>query len=1072
MKGIRRIICALLALVFLLGLVPMDASVAAAEAGQLGEAIIEGNRDFKWPVPDYHNISACFFDDRDHYAIDIGTMTTNADIVASYDGEVAEITRNGANDYGYGNAVMLKHTYTTSSGTITLYSRYAHMSEISESLSVGSAVVGGETVLGKTGGSGYGSANYYAVHLDFQILTSNDWLNRQTCSIDPFANNLLELPADLYLGRTSDCCQSYIDAIKALYAGDAHTHSYESAVTPPTCTEDGYTTYTCPCGDSYTDDEVTAPGHSYGADGVCTVCGDVEALGGTCGDNLTWELDANGVLTISGTGDMTDYNYNSAYRAPWYNDRAGITSVVIESGVTGIGREAFYKCYALTEITIANSVTNIGGKAFSNCDALTEITIPDSVTSIGAAAFSVCGALTEITIPDSVTIIGASAFSNCSSLTEVVIGKGVTSIGSYAFEHCSSLTEITIPNSVTSIGDSAFRDCHALTDITITNSATSIGDSAFFNCKALTDVYYGGTAEEWSRLSNRPYAKHIHYSSINADNHWGEETSEQDPNCTEKGGKYKTCDCGYKKYVGEVKPALGHSYGKDYICTVCGAAEPRGRVTFIDGMSLSWGELQKAENGEKYGYDAAAITDDTIGASAFYNCQKIVGIFIHKGVTVIGDNAFNLCSNLNHVLFAGTEEEWSAINIGGANDRLKNVENHFEAEPEDFYSHINCVCVAHYCSACGFFNLRNISGAAHNFVDGECTECDAISEFEYTINSEGVNISGYNGTGPNIIIPAYIEGLPVRAIYLRSSIHKDKITGVTIPYGVTTIGSFFGFKNLTSINIPNSVTKIDDSAFQGCSSLTSIEIPNSVTSIADSAFEGCDGLKTVLIPSSVKEMGDRIFAGCDSLESVTFADGATIVGPRMFEDCSNLESVYLPDSLKQIKSGAFRNCVNLTSIELPDGLEMIWNKAFIGCSKITSVYFGKNLKSIGEDAFSGCFGITEFHIADLAAWCAIEFAGNASRPVNVAIEIKVFVNGEHITELVIPEGVTSIGDYAFCYFRDLTSVVIPNTVTSIGKNAFYECKNISNTIVIPESVTSIGASAFGACRNITDVVIL
>ncbi len=309
MKNARRIICALMALVFVFGLVPMDAKVAAAEAGQLGAAVIEGNRDFKWPVPDYHNISACFFDDREHYSIDIGTMTTNADIVASYDGEVVEITRNGAGDYGYGNAVMLRHTYTTSEGTITLYTRYAHMDEISEALSVGTAVVGGETVLGKTGGTGYGSASYYADHLDFQILTSSDWLNRQTCSIDPFANNLLELPADLYLGRASDCCQSYIDAIKALYASNSHTHSYEKTVTAPTCTEDGYTTYVCSCGDEYTGDEVTALGHSWqegicGADKICSVCSATEGT--------IEHKEVNGACSICGAISVSETNFPDA----------------------------------------------------------------------------------------------------------------------------------------------------------------------------------------------------------------------------------------------------------------------------------------------------------------------------------------------------------------------------------------------------------------------------------------------------------------------------------------------------------------------------------------------------------------------------------------------------------------------------------------------------------------------------------------------------------------------------------------------------------------------------------------
>ena len=320
MKSIRRIICAALALVFLFGLMPMDAKVAAAEAGELGPAVIKGNRDFKWPVPDYHNISACFFDGRDHYSIDIGTMTTNADIVASYDGEVVEITQNGANDQGYGNAVMLRHSYTTSSGTMTLYTRYAHMSEISASLSVGTTVVGGETVLGKTGGSGYGSANFYSNHLDFQILTDDDWLNRRTYSIDPFSNYLLELPYDLYLGRSSDCCQSYIDAIKALYASGPHSHSYEKNVTPPKCTEDGYTTYTCSCGDSYTDDEVNKLGHSWkdgvcGAAKTCSVCGESE---GTIA-----HTELNGVCTACGAISVSEVNFPDAKFKKYISEKIG-----------------------------------------------------------------------------------------------------------------------------------------------------------------------------------------------------------------------------------------------------------------------------------------------------------------------------------------------------------------------------------------------------------------------------------------------------------------------------------------------------------------------------------------------------------------------------------------------------------------------------------------------------------------------------------------------------------------------------------------------------------------------------
>ena len=202
--------------------------------------------------------------------------------------------------------------------------------------------------------------------------------------------------------------------------------------------------------------------------------------------SVSWTLNTDGVLTISGEGEMADYDYDDL--PPWDNDRSGITEAVIESGVTSIGGYAFCECISLTEITIPNSVTSIGNWAFEWCSSLTEITIPDSVSRIGKRAFESSYSLTEITIPDGVTSIGGDAFSNCTNLTEITIPNSVTSIGDGAFWHCTSLTEITIPDSVTSIGEGAFYECISLTEITIPNSVTSIGEGAFSSCTNLTEI--------------------------------------------------------------------------------------------------------------------------------------------------------------------------------------------------------------------------------------------------------------------------------------------------------------------------------------------------------------------------------------------------------------------------------------------------------------------------------------------------------------------------------------------------------------------------------------------------------
>ena len=1082
MKGIRRIICALLALVFLFGLVPMDASVAAAEAGQLGEAIIEGNRDFKWPVPDYHNISACFFDDRDHYAIDIGTMTTNADIVASYDGEVAEITRNGANDYGYGNAVMLRHTYTTSSGTITLYSRYAHMSEISESLSVGSAVVGGETVLGKTGGSGYGSANYYAVHLDFQILTSNDWLNRQTCSIDPFANNLLELPADLYLGRTSDCCQSYIDAIKALYSGDAHTHSYESAVTPPTCTEDGYTTYTCSCGDSYTDDEVTAPGHSYGTDGVCTVCGDIEALGGACGDNLTWELDANGVLTISGTGNMTDW---PADGSPWYGSRLKITSVVIEPGVTGIGACAFRKLSKMTEITIPNGVTIIGERAFYGCENLTEVSIPEGVTvigdntfegcsnltriaipegvtTIGQWAFCECEKLAEITLPESLEVIGIRAFENCDGLTEITIPEGVTaiesatfiycngltkvtlpdgviSIGKMVFEDCRKLAEINIPDSVTSIGSHAFYFCAALTEITIPENVASIGLRAFGNCQALTDIYFGGTEEDWLALGeNRPDLKNVHYSCVDLSNHWYGEYSHE-PSCTEIGGTYKTCDCGHRKYIVEIA-ALGHNYDAEGICTACGDVEviargtcgenitwvlDRDKVLIISGTgdmpnfapSVPWDyykptiEAVVIEPGItsicKYAFEGcsnlknATISESvaSIGEDAFLGCSNLKKIVIPENVTSIDEGTFEECSSLEEitipksvtsigkrafygckvttdVYFGGSTEEW--ITLGEHRPGAEYVHyscvsanNHWEGEIHKDASCSEAGGTYAACS-CGYEKLiaETAPALGHNWgANHICTVCELLEDgpcgdyVTYTVDKNGVlTVSGngsmkdceYLNNGGDIHIIRGWDGI------------RDEIKKVIVEEGVTSIGwnAFRLLPNLESVEIADSVSYIGDWAFAYNDNLKDISFGSGLQSTGIEVFSGCDSIERVVLPNADVDYGSHFFVHCDGIKEIVFPEKLTAIGGSMFEGCTGLTEVVIPHTITTIGGSAFKGCCNLEVVEIPNSVTKIGPGAFSNCDMLKEVTIPGSVISIGYSAFANCGNLTKVTLSE------------------------------------------------------------------------------------------------------------
>ena len=362
---------------------------------------------------------------------------------------------------------------------------------------------------------------------------------------------------------------------------------------------------------------------------------------GNCGDNVTYSLNTStGVLTISGTGDMTDYSYNSSP----FGDDTKIKVITIDYGVTSIGGFAFYGCENLTSVTIPNSVTSIGDEAFVCCTSLTSITIPNSVISIGNSAFRSCTSLTSITIPNSVTSIGDVPFCNCTSLTIINVEESnanyssqdgvlfnkdktkliqypigntrtsydipnsVTSIGDNAFDSCTSLTDITIPNSVTSIGVSAFQNCTSLTSITIGNSVTSIGDYAFVGCTSLTSITIPNS------VTNIGYEAFVGCTSL---------TDITIPNSV---------------------TSIGVSAFQN--CTSLTSITIPDRVTSIDSYE-------------------------------FCECTSLTSVTIPNSVISIDYMAFYRCTSLKDVYYTGSQSDWKKISMSSRNEYLTNATIHY-----------------------------------------------------------------------------------------------------------------------------------------------------------------------------------------------------------------------------------------------------------------------------------------------------------------------------------------------------------------------------------------------------------
>ena len=234
---------------------------------------------------------------------------------------------------------------------------------------------------------------------------------------------------------------------------------------------------------------------SYIIQGVVVNAEDVTIVeSGKCGANVMYTLDSNGVLVISGLGNMRDYAIENS---PFYKNN-NIKTVIINDGVTSIGNFAFESCANLTNITIPNSMVKIGNSSF-RYSGLTSVIIPENVKSIGNCAFGNCKDLHSAEIPDSITAMN-SAFFMCENLKYIKLPSNIKSIGAFEFVGCEMLKNINIPNNVKSIGESAFEGCVGLIKIIVPNSIKSIDDYAFDSCEKLKDVYYSGSKEEWDKI--------------------------------------------------------------------------------------------------------------------------------------------------------------------------------------------------------------------------------------------------------------------------------------------------------------------------------------------------------------------------------------------------------------------------------------------------------------------------------------------------------------------------------------------------------------------------------------------
>lgn len=547
-----------------------------------------------------------------------------------------------------------------------------------------------------------------------------------------------------------------------------------------------------------------------------------------CGENLTWEF-ADGILTISGTGDM--YDYSSADPAPWseYNDI--IASITISDGVTSIGDNAFHSCCAESIDLQCTSLVSIGKNAFSRCTMLTSIFIPESVQSIGSEAFSLCEGLSMVELPTTLTKIPDGIFTDCALLDSITIPDTVTEIGANAFLRCKVFSLETLPSGIQRIGAAAFENCGRIENLELPKTLESIGEAAFGGT-IIDKASFDGTLEKWAAIGGDgcgiardkiDFLEHIcNFSGWEYDEHkhWQQCTS-----------------CGKTQSEG------AHT-GTGKTCDVCGAvlSEALGSGSIDGGLSWSLsrsGALTISGSGKMPDFSSVANA-----APWDKQKDKIQSVVIESGVQSISGDAFSGCTALEKVSISDTVAQIDLNAFGG------------------------CTALAEFEVAAENKAFSSDGGVLFS-ADKELLRCPVGKSADCTVPSGTVAIAG----------GAFKD--------------CAKLESLVIPDSVISIGesAFENCAALKRITLPKNITKLEASCFSGCTALAEIALPDSVKTLGEKVFSGCAALKSVKIPAEVTVIPAEAFFGCVSLESITIPKNVSHIKERAFDGCTALKKV-------------------------------------------------------------------------------------------------------------------------------------------------------------------------------------
>ena len=712
--------------------------------------------------------------------------------------------------------------------------------------------------------------------------------------------------------------------------------------------------------------------------------------------------------------------------------------------VVGIGDYAFYGLYSahykLESVTIPNGVTRIGKRAFSGCPNLTDVTIPASMAVVDNGAFSGCSNLKGVHISNlvnwcQITFVYSSnplrqaheLYLNGERVTRLAIPESVTAIGDDAFAGCSGLTEVMFPNSVTNIGNSSFMGCSGLMELALPSSVVKIGTWAFRGCSGLTEVEIphgvkvigGGVFLDCSSLTKI------------------------------------TVEPGNENYVSQ-----------------------NGLLLTKDGKTLKEGV-----NGEVV--IPSSVT--SIAYAAFAGRGGLTQVTLPNGIRTIDALAFSDCDSLTEVVIPS-----SVVNIGRLAFVRSGLTSISVEEGNEFYSSRNGMLL----SKDGTTLIQGANGEVEFppcvRMIGEMAfmRCSGLTRLvipDSVTNIASKAFAYYRGL-TDAWLPRHLEGKFSANVFEdcgNMTLHYyDRAYTVTFQTEEGVVEQRQCLTGMSFDTLPPSPTR-DGYTFEGWWTADGKQASKWTSASEDLTYYAKwrgtatvdDYTYTYSVLNGQAEIGSSNAwttavspkpTGHVVVPSSLGGFPVVGIGKRAFSSCFILEGVTIPEGVTAIGEDAFAYCYKLEDVTIPEGVVAIGEYAFVHCSKLEGVTIPESVATIGQYAFQWCRGLKSVHISDLAKWCQIKFGNSDANPLYQAHEL--YLNGEHVTELVIPEGVTSIGAYAFVGCSGLTDVTIPDGVTTIGAGAFLGCNGLME-LLLPGSIVRIGSSAFSGCSGLTEVEI-